>query len=369
MNVAVLTSAHPAFDPRIYGKEARSLARAGHRVTVIAPADRDGVVDGVTIRAVPRRHGRLARLTRTGGDVYRLARRLDADVYHFHDPELMWVAWALRRHGKKTVYDIHEDLPRQVLSKPYLPRWSRRAVSCLTEWLEPRGARRCSALVAAEPVIARRFHEVGPRLALVQNFPLVEELRSAIPAPWRDRDPAVAYVGGITQIRGATQMVEAMDLVEAPVRLALAGTFAPEGLRTALRRSKGWSRVDAVGYLDRPAVASLLGRVRAGLVVLRPEPKYIEAQPTKLFEYMAASLPVIASDFPGWREIVERVGCGFLVDPMDPAAIARAIDDIMSHPCEAEAMGRRGRQAIEREYNWGPEEAKLLALYRELAGE
>ena len=83
---------------------------------------------------------------------------------------------------------------------------------------------------------------------------------------------------------------------------------------------------------------------------------------------MAAGVPVVASDFPLWRRIVGEAGCGLLVDPLDPAAIAGAIRRLLSDPAEAEAMGRRGRAAILDRFAWHTEEAKLLALYSHLDG-
>jgi glycosyltransferase involved in cell wall biosynthesis len=131
----------------------------------------------------------------------------------------------------------------------------------------------------------------------------------------------------------------------------------------------GWDRVVEHGQLSRSAVAELLQGVQAGLVLFHPEPNHVEAQPNKLFEYMSAGIPVIASDFPLWRDLIERECCGLAVDPLDEAAIASAIEYVLTHPDEAEAMGRRGRLAVERTYNWQPQAHKLLDLYARIAGD
>ena len=162
-------------------------------------------------------------------------------------------------------------------------------------------------------------------------------------------------------------MVQAMGIIGDPrVRLQLAGEFDSQQHKQQLTSLPGWQSVDYHGWASRPQVAELLGNVRAGLVLFHPLPNHLDAQPNKMFEYMAAGLPVIASDFPLWREIVEGAGCGLLVDPQDPAAIAAAISWVASHPDEAEAMGRRGRQAVEEKYNWEQESAKLIQLYERL---
>jgi len=131
-------------------------------------------------------------------------------------------------------------------------------------------------------------------------------------------------------------------------------------------RLPGWARVKYLRVLDRSSIANLLSRARLGLLVLQPEPNFWNAMPIKLFEYMAAGIPVIASDFPLWRQIIGEAGCGLLVDPQDPQAIARAMEYLLSHDAEAQAMGRRGRQAACELYNWKSEERILLNFYSEL---
>jgi glycosyltransferase involved in cell wall biosynthesis len=148
-----------------------------------------------------------------------------------------------------------------------------------------------------------------------------------------------------------------------PARLVMAGRFAPETLESDLRQSPGWDRVDYRGYCDRRQLGVLLGESKIGLVAFLPAPNHLESQPTKLFEYMSAGLPVVASDFPHWRDIVASNRCGLLVDPRRPEAIAEAIRWLLEHPAEAEAMGRAGREAVLRHYNWEAEFQKLIDWY------
>jgi glycosyltransferase involved in cell wall biosynthesis len=347
-------------------KECRSLARAGFAVTLVAPADADDVVDGVTILAMPKR-GRLGRATRTIWEVFRAAERVDADVYHFHDPELVFVGLLLGRKGRKVIYDIHEDVPQNVRSKYWLPPWSRGIVAGLAGRVEKLASRFFSALIPATPHIAEGFRGINRRVVVVQNFPLLDELLPASKS-WSQRHPSVAYVGNMTEVRGVVEMVEAMGQIRdsLPVGLELAGDFRPAGLRARLAALSGWKHVHELGVLDRPSVAELLGRVQAGLVVFHDIPAHREAYPTKMFEYMSAGIPVIASHFPLWRDILNSAQCGLAVDPARPGEIAAAIEFIVTHPQEAEAMGRRGRELVMRNMNWEREEHKLLALYADL---
>lgn len=366
-----LTTVHPRDDVRIFVKQCRTLARAFSRKLYLVVADSlgDACVDDVEIRDIGRpARGRLGRFVIGSWRAFWAVRGLKADLVHFHDPELLPTALLLGLLGHKVVYDVHEDMPRQILAKDWLPRGIRHltaAVVGAAEWI---GGLRFDGIVAATPAIASRFPP--QKTVLVQNFPIIEELATGKITPQYGRERAFAYIGAIASIRGAREMVEAVgrlagDEAEA-VGIRLAGSFSPVTLRAELERLPGWSQIDYLGWLGRTEIAELLGRVRGGLVVLHPTKNYPDALPVKMFEYMAAGLPVVASDFPLWREIIEQSGCGLLVDPLDPAAIANAMQWIVEHPDEADDMGSNGRRAVLERYNWTQESEKLIALYQRL---
>jgi glycosyltransferase involved in cell wall biosynthesis len=365
MKVVHVTTLHPSDDARIAWRECWTLAKAGHDVHLVARGRT--APPGVTLHPLD-------------GDVRpglpSLARRLHAakeaglavggDVFHLHDGELLGMLPALKARRRRVVYDVHEDRPRELLAFA-----SRRAVarSLSASWAAAEFAAGLlvDAVVAATPGIAARFP--AAKTALVRNFPVREEVEAFAGPPLADREPLVLYVGNITALRGARELVNAVAQVETPgVRLALAGSFAPASLRDELARLPGWPRVEELGWLDRDGVAHALHRARVGLVTLHEVAIHVDALPVKLFEYMAAGIPVVASDFPSWRAIVEEAGCGLLVDPLDPAAIARAVDELLADPGLAEEMGRRGREAVQSRYSWEPEGERLLALYDRLAG-
>lgn len=362
-----LTSAHPALDVRIFHKECRSLARAGNHVTIIGCHDSDLIVDQVRIKAVPTERRRLARMTRGIWRVYREALRQEADVYHFHDPELIPVGLLLRAAGKRVIYDVHEDVPKDILSKHYLPPWSRRLLASLVGGIQAAAARHFSAVVAVTPSIADRFRALNRRTFIIRNLPLPEEWASLQESsPWESRPAAVAYIGGVTAQRGIREMVHAMALLPADLQptLEIAGNDLPPHVHPQeLRSHPGWARVHHHGVLDRSGIIHLLGNVRAGLVLFHPKPNHWEAMPHKLFEYMGAGLPVIASDFPLWRQMIESSRCGILVDPLNTSVIAAAIRHVLTHPDEAQEMGRRGREAVLSQYNWDTQEPELINLY------
>ncbi|MGH9716748.1 MAG: glycosyltransferase [Candidatus Acidiferrales bacterium] len=365
-----MTSAHPPFDVRIFHKECRSLARAGYRVTLIAPTDRDRQCGDIFVRAFPKYRSRRQRMVKGTLAMYRAAKQENADIYHFHDPELIPVGLLLRASGRHVVYDAHEDLPKTISYKTYVPAWLRVPLQAVVKVLEEFAVRFLSGVIAATGPIAERFSKIDRRV-VVHNYPLLEEFPAHATDSSTEPGHYIAYVGArITRGRGAVEMVQAIGLVrpELEVQLKLAGAFDPADLPKRLSELPGWNRTDCLGLLGRTEVARMLRRARAGLVLLHPEANYLNSQPVKLFEYMGAAIPVLASDFPVWRNVIESAGCGLLVNPLKPASIASAIEYLCTHPEEADEMGRRGRKAVEDRYNWIKEEQKLLEFYSGLAG-
>ena len=365
--LAHLTSAHPRFDTRIFHKMCRSLANDDYSVNlVVADGLGDETLDSVKIIDAGASRGRFDRIRNAPGRVFTKAVQLDADIYHLHDPELIPIGLKLKRFGKRVVFDSHEDVPQQMLSKPYLNRPIRWGIAQALRSYEAWACKQFDGVIAATPFIRDKFLAINPNSIDINNFPLLDELASE--ASWAQKQPVVCYVGGISKIRGITEITQAMGLLKSVARLNLVGQFDDSTLEQHVQSLAGWQQIDALGFVDRTGVRDVLASSMGGVVTFLPAPNHINAQPNKMFEYMSAGIPVIASDFPLWRDIVAGNDCGLLVDPLNSVQIAEAIDYLITHPEDAERMGRNGRNAVFERYNWPNEEKKLLALYERLLG-
>jgi glycosyltransferase involved in cell wall biosynthesis len=368
MKAVHMSTVHTSSDTRIVDKECASLAGAGWDVVAIFPGGDDRSNPNLAIKGVPAANHRWKRVSMTSLRVLRRALHEKASVYHFHDPELIPIGLFLRLFGKIVIYDVHETHYATVAYKGYLPKVLRRPIAAVLRRVELLAARVFSGIVAATPKIATQFDTVRHPVVVVQNYPILLNPRPTSAERWRDRTASIVYMGAMSEGRGVSTLVDAMGLLpdDFPAQLFLAGALSDK-FGAFLRTKPGWKRVTATGELQRDKLAQLLETCRAGLVVLKPEANYVESYPTKMFEYMAAELPVIASDFPLWREIIQSTGSGVLVDPQDPTAIAHAIVYLLTNDQDAERMGRAGRRAVLARYHWASEGEKLTRLYTELA--
>jgi glycosyltransferase involved in cell wall biosynthesis len=268
--------------------------------------------------------------------------------------------------GARIVFDVHEDIPLDIISKEWIPRPLRKPVSRMAAFALRMLHRRYSAIVAATPSIAPNFDEKNT--VVVCNYPTLEG-SSAANAPIALRPTSAVYAGNITELRGLYEMLEALESPEigSHVRLTLIGKFENAELERRARAMKGWERVDYLGWCAPSDVPDVLTRARVGMLVLRYTPSFTESLPTKLYEYMGAGLPVIVSEFLQCSELVREHQFGIVVDPSDADALARAMTYLIENPAEAQAMGERGRTLVNERYQWKSEATKLTRLYATIA--
>ena len=360
-----LTSVHKRYDIRIFYKICISLVKYGYDVVlIVADGKGDENNKGVQIKDVGTPKGsRFLRMTKTVSLIFNKAKDLNADIYHLHDPELIPIGLKLKKLSKKVIFDAHEDFPVQLLSKPYLTKLSRIILSKIFKYYEKWTFPKFDFVVTATPFIRDKILKINRNTTDVNNFPIINKISNENILK-RERKNVV-YVGEISKIRGIEEMVSALAFTK-NIKLNLAGNFSDKDLEKKIKKNAQWAKVNNLGFLSRTGVYELLINSIAGLVVLHPKKNYIDALPVKMFEYMSAGIPVIASNFTMWSEIIEINNCGICVDPTNPEAIAGAIQFLSDNPDQAEQMGRNGLKVVKQKYNWLIEEKKLIKIYRNI---
>ncbi|WP_254565187.1 glycosyltransferase family 4 protein [Oscillatoria sp. HE19RPO] len=365
--VVHLTSVHPPFDTRIFHKECKTLVKKGYEVVLIVPHTQDEIVEGVKIIAIKKNETRINRITNTAWQVFKTALRENGCIYHIHDPELLPWAQILRMTGRSTIYDMHENVPKSLLTKSYIFPFIRPFVAKAYRLLE-------KLLMFHLPVVYAETSYQKDYLWINQyetvlNLPIVEQFLN-INNP-KNLLPTVAYLGGVTPERGSLITLDALhNLKEKGYKVAwqcLGPVSSSHKLELIqLSQNYGLDAIYIAGYVPAMEGWRTIAQCSIGLAVLQPIPNYIESYPTKMFEYMALGLPVVVSNFPLYAEVVQSANCGLCVDPTKPQEVAEAIQWLIEHPQEAEAMGQRGKNAVLEKYNWQTEAQKLFDFYQKL---
>lgn len=358
-----LSSAHHDRDVRIFLKECKSLAAnfPEHEIHLVLSGVEPRIEDGVHIHSAgPRGASKFQRMYHTVNQVYQKALELDGICYHLHDPELLRLSLMLKRKGKKVIYDAHEDLPRQFIGNSKLP--AKQLLSGIIERVENYFAKRMHGIITATPFIAARFEKINANTIDINNYPLATEIEM-VEGPTHTKENYVCYIGGIWPSRGLLRLIDAFETSE--VKLALAGKIEP-AFKALLQQRQGWKNVQELGFIDRHTSVTLKQKAIAGIVTFLPLPNHVNAQPNKIFEYMSAGLPVIGSNFPLWKALIEDNHCGICVDPENSNEIARAIAYLVAHPEIAQQMGENGKKMVQNTYNWTAEEKRLVAFYQKV---
>lgn len=359
--VAHMTTAHPPFDNRIFAKECVALASRGFDVSLIAQDAYGEMRDGVRLMPLPAAKSRVRRVLNQRSAWSRF-RQIRPAVLHLHDPELIPLGAIAKTFTRtRVVYDAHEDLAKQVAGKDYIPTGMRQLMAVLATLLLKVADRYFDAIVAATPAIARTFK--NPNVVLVQNFPWRRQFPPPASARLTNQVFTACYVGAITPERGLGEMLAGIRASASRVLLVLAGPVSQAAL----------SQIDAadpvttryIGTIPVTEVPATISGADVGLALLHALPNYLESQSTKIYEYMAAGKPFIASNFPAWVEQLGPFDCGIFVDPYDPAAVASAVDHLASDRSGAQEMGSRGREAFENFFTFDREALSLERLMRQ----
>lgn len=376
MKVCVLTSVHQPFDGRIFHRESKALAQAGHEVTLVAPADFERQErDGITILGVPRPASRWQRPL-VWWRLCRQVRRLRPDIVHFHDPELLLLAAALKLTvGRRIhfIYDVHEYLVDSVREKTWLPSWSRPWAAWSVKGLEQILALSVSGLICVIEDQLELYHKLRCSKAVVHNYPAAADFAGAQPPPEYEPDQfRLVYIGGLFERRGVWTMLEAFHIIAQRIpnaHLFLGGNYEDPGFEQRIKRfvAENDLPVSLLGWVPFAHVKHYLTYAHCAWMPGRLTLQFAHRSlSTKIFEAMICGVPIVSADLPHRREFIEPARAGLLVTPDDPTAHADAILRLYHHPEERETLGARGKTWVTQKYTWEQESKVLLHFYEQL---
>lgn len=357
-----ITTVHPQNDNRIFYKECISLKDAGYDVSLIVAGTENSKVNGINIYGLKKCNNRILRVIKTSFfDLLRLCNKVEADVYHFHDPEIMFAAIILKLKGKKVVYDIHENTSAAILSKPYLEsKILKYFLSQTFHYIERFCVRFFDALVVARPDIANLFKHSN--MIVLRNFPVLSNsYTSKGEVMLKKSKPSVIYVGGMSSIRGINQLLEAFETLD-DYELWLLGPIAEKRLERKIK--SGCRNVKYLGVVEAFEVFDYIKMADIGIITFLPVPNHINTLATKPFEYMASGKPMIMSNFPYWKSTFRK--SSLYVNPLDIQEIKETISNLMNDPILLRNMQEINISLSKNEYNWETESHKLLNLYSDI---
>jgi len=370
LKVCILTTAHSPFDERIFHKEAKSLVEAGYEVVIVAPHEKSEVIEGIRIQAVAPLSSRKDRIWRLKA-LYQLAVQENADIYHFHDPDLIPVAlWLGRKQCKPVIYDVHEYYGDSLLTRYWLPKPLRKLVARTVDFIEKRAARSFAGIITVNGHMAELFRQVNPEGEILHNYPLKQQFE--FPRPENVKPPVILYLGGINRERGLEIILRAIPLVRRKhpeVVCELVGPVETDDLGPEFADLNPWleqGNIHLRGKVPYEQVPNILAMSSIALVPLLNTLNYRKAIPVKLLEYMAAGIPVLGSRFGYIEEIITKNQCGLLIEPGDPESLAQGICALLENPKDSLQLGQNGWDAFNREYTWEQEQSKLLRLYERI---
>jgi len=358
-----LTSVHSRNDTRIFYKECDSLKNKFTVYLIVSDGIGNAEINNINIIDVGKHKGnRISRMFNVSRLILKAAKELNCDLYHFHDPELIPIGLRLLRNGKKVIYDVHEDVPLDILYKNYINKYLKPILSKCYRIFEHYAAKKFTAIITSTPFIRDRFLAINKNTIDIKNYPILNELFET--QAWDKKDNEICYLGSITSVRGLYETVKAIEYTNCKIHLA--GLFDDIKYKETVMNLTGWEKVIYYGYVDRNKTKEILSSSKIGMVVLHPIATFIDSLAIKMFEYMSAGIPVIASNFPLWKDIIEKNNCGICVDPLNINDIAKVINYLINNDEIARKMGENGRRAVEEKYNWESEAKVLIDLYTKI---
>ncbi|MGB9858157.1 MAG: glycosyltransferase [Dictyoglomaceae bacterium] len=370
--VCHITTVHSPFDVRIFHKECKTLAKSGYEVYLIAQHDKEEIVDSVHIIPLTKVRNRLKRMIYLPIEAFRKALKLKADIYHFHDPELIIAGIFLKLFGKKVIYDIHEyyseiiSAKNNFLGKVYFIKF---IIKFLLEYA-PKFI--FDLLIFPTESLREEYGSLSKSITLV-NFPTIQEFNNGkLGVEVKKFD--VIFVGTVSPSRMSFMLEVAYQLSLKKNNFKWLFLGIPSAtIDWVLKNYNREFLRDHIVMVDRVSYEDVLNYLKQSFIGFNYhtyEKRFLVAIPMKVFEYMMMGLPVVTTALPELGRYLKNNFHAILVYSQNPSDYSNAILNLLENPNEAFKIGNAGKDLIFSRLNWDYSEAnKLIFAYNSLLEE
>lgn len=373
MVIAIVTSIHPDFDARIW-RHAKLLSSSGHVVHLVAPWEVEAGLgrDGVIFHPFKKAQSRASRVLNVPMQLLPTLWRIlgEVDVVHFHDIDLLpWMTFLALL--KPVVYDVHENYPDEMLVREWIPPLLRRPLAWSVRWGQWVCARVIRNIVLVAPSQEPDFGSRGIRKTFIYNYAsraLIDSAKSDLTL----REPKVVFIGAHHENNGSWLLLDIAERLQAlgsRVRIMTTGRFFDEKIRLQFTQEiekRSLCNIDLVPTVKPPQIMDILNQATIAISPNLRVPQQIKGIHTKIFEYMAAGLPIVISDLPHQVEVVEGNQAGLMAQPEDVDSFVEALLRLAGDPALACALGRSGQQAYIDHYSYESQLPSIVKFYEAL---
>lgn len=359
-----ISTVHSRHDPRIFYKQCRSLATHGYDVHFLTSDGLDARVDGVMSHKLNfSPNNRLDRFLQAPRKAFHQAKELQPDLIHIHDPELLPNGIMAARKGIPVIYDVHEDNTTAIGQREYIPSFLSSLISIGIDKMERVNHPNLHKVIA-EKYYSERF----PYALEVLNYPLKNEIQGdSATTP----EPSLLYTGNSRLDRGALFHADLVNH-QPEIDVTFVGRIADDA-RLEMMKIAGSNKDRLIiegtdQFLPYRKIIESYRRKKwlAGLAIFSYNAHYQKKQLTKIFEYMAAGIPVIYTDFPEWKKLFDPLNIGIAVNPNNLKEASEAIQRLKSDADFWEACSENGRRQVQEKFNWESQEERLLGMYKSI---
>lgn len=361
VHVCHVISGYQRNDPRVFQRQCKSMLKFGYKVSILTNDKLPNqVIDEIQIKEIGSKFSnRIFTLLFARFLFLKPALLIDADVYQMHSPELISLGATLKKLGKKVIYDAHEDMPRHILEKHWLPVFFRKIISVYFDLYQRHYLKKYDGIISPHQHVVDDLLRINKNVILITNFAKVKKREFRSFEEYCNSANVLCYSGTCYLHSNQIQILEAIKELEVKYRVA---GFISSSLYYEMKNIDNNGQFDFLGRLDWDKLDEFYSSCGIGLVVLDYKMNWGGKKGTfavnKMFEYMEAALPIICSDYDLWVEVIKKHNCGLYVKPGNISEIRNAIIHLLNNPKQAFLMGQNGRKAVIEEYNWGNEEAK-----------